>query len=146
MKPKTKTFKHLKGVIKSIDKQNKLIRLADKSEVGWLMVNECVTDDLASDSGDDAKIRKVEKRAKEKIDKRRRQQRYRLSQPRNVPANPVQSGIHSPYMQYLNNGQGSVPCGEPPAKGPNFRPFREFPGGLCYSCGAPRSLAKSMPS
>ena len=57
-----KTFKHLKGVIKSIDKQNKLIRLADKSEVGWLMVNEYVTDDLASDSGDDAKIRKAEKR------------------------------------------------------------------------------------
>ena len=54
------------------------------------MVNEYVTDDLASDSGDDAKIRKVEKRAKEKIDKKRRQQKYRLSQPRNVPVNPVQ--------------------------------------------------------
>ena len=115
-----KAFKHLKGVIESIDKQNKLIRLADKSEVGWLMVNEYVTDDLASDSGDDAKIRKAEKRAKEKIDKKRRQQRYHSSHPRNVPANSVQS-ISSPFMQYPNNCQGSVSCGQPPAKGPNFR-------------------------
>ena len=110
-----KTFKHLKGVIKSIDKQNKLIRLADKSEVGWLMVNEYVTDDLASDSGDDAEIRKAEKRAKEKIYKKRRQQRYRLSQPRNILVNSVQSGISSPYMQYPNNCQKSVSCGQPPA-------------------------------
>ena len=131
-----KASKHLKGVIKSIDKQNKLIRLAEKSEVGWLMVNEYVTDDLASDSGDDAKIRKAEKRAEEKIDKKRRQQRYRWSHPRNVPANSVQS-IPSPYMQYPNNCQGSVSCVQPPAKGLNFRPFREFPDGSCYSCGAP---------
>ena len=69
------------------------------------MVNEYVTDDLASDSGDDAKIRKAGKRAEEKIDKKRKQQRYRLSQSRNVL---VQSGIPSPYMQYPNNCQGIV--------------------------------------
>ena len=91
-----KIFKYLKGVINSIDKQNKLISLADKSEVGWLMVNKYVTDDLASNSGDDAKIRKAKKRAKEKIDKKMRKQRYHLSQPRNVLANSVQSGIPSP--------------------------------------------------
>ena len=130
-----KTFKHLKGVIRSIDKQNKLIRLADKSEVGWLMVNEYVADDLASDSGDDAKIRKAEKRAKEKIDKKRRQQIYRSSQPRSASANPVQPGIPSSYMQYPNNGQGGVPYGQQPARRPTFRPFREFPDGPCFSCG-----------
>ena len=118
-----KTFKHRKGLIKSVNKQNKLIRLADKSEVGWLVVNEYVTKDLASDSGDDAKIRKAEKRAKEKIDKKRRQQRYRSSQPRSVSANPVQPGIPCSYMQYPNSGQGSVICGQPPAKGPTFLPF-----------------------
>ena len=45
------------------------------------MVNEYVKDNLASDSGDDAKIRKVEKRTKEKIDKKRRQQKYRCHSP-----------------------------------------------------------------
>ena len=103
------------------------------------MVNECITDDLSSDSGDDAKIRKAEKKAKEEIDKKRRQQRYRLSQPRNVLANSVQSGIPNPYMQYPNNCQRSVSCGQPPAKGPNFRPFREFPDGPCGAPGHWRS-------
>ena len=105
------------------NEQNKLIRLADKPEVGWLMVNEYVTDGLASDSGDDAKIRKAEKRAKEKIDKKRRQQIYRSSQPRSASANPVQPGIPSSYTHFPNNGQGDVPYGQQPARRPTFRPF-----------------------
>ena len=33
--------------------------------------------------------------------------------------------------------ENTLTGGQPPVKGPNFRPFREFPDGPCYSCGAP---------
>ena len=38
----------------------KLIRSADKSKAGWDTVNEYISDDLASDSDNDKRIRKTE--------------------------------------------------------------------------------------
>ena len=49
-----------------IRKHNKLIGLAAKSEAGWAIVEEYQTDELASDTDDDRKIRRAEKAALEK--------------------------------------------------------------------------------
>ena len=51
-----------------IKKRQKLIKIADKNRDGWLVVQEYETDDLASDSEDEKKIRK----AKAATEKKRR--------------------------------------------------------------------------
>ena len=49
-----------------IKKRQKLIKIADKNRDGWLVVQEYETDDLASDSEDEKKIRKAKAAAEKK--------------------------------------------------------------------------------
>ena len=51
---------------KLIKQRQKKIKLADKSEAGWLAVKEYETEVLASDSEDEKRIRKVQKAASQK--------------------------------------------------------------------------------
>jgi hypothetical protein len=51
---------------KSLKRRNKLIRIADKSEAGWAAVDEYLSDELASGSEDEKKIRAAELRALKK--------------------------------------------------------------------------------
>jgi len=44
----------------------KIIKLADKSEAGWLAVKEYEAEELASDSDDKKRIRKAQERALKK--------------------------------------------------------------------------------
>ena len=50
-------------------KQQKLIRIADKSVDGWKVVDEYVSDDLASGSEEDKRLRRV----RETVGQKRRQ-------------------------------------------------------------------------
>ena len=55
-----------------IDERQKLIRLADRSEHGWGMVDEYTADDLAEDSEDEKRIEKAERAAERKAGKKRK--------------------------------------------------------------------------
>ena len=60
------TLKIMKRVDKFIQKRQKLIKLADKSEAGWLAVDEYESDELADDSAVEKRIKKAQEKAARK--------------------------------------------------------------------------------
>ena len=75
---KSKSYEKAKEAVEAgtnlVSKRVKSIKLADKSDYGWATVNEYLSDDLASDSGDEKRMFVAEKRAERKVknSKRRR--------------------------------------------------------------------------
>ena len=48
--------------------RQKLVRLADRSDHGWLMVNECKMDELADDEDNERRISKTMKNAEKRVE------------------------------------------------------------------------------
>lgn len=81
-----------------IQKRQKLIKLADKSEAGWLVVDEYESDELAENSEDDKKIRKAQDKA---VRKKKQMQQARSKRQR---TNPSSSTMVRPEDQQLFRG------------------------------------------
>ena len=73
-----KSYDKVKATLKEdtgiVSKRIKAIKLADKSEFGWQTVNEYLSDELASDSDDEKRMYRAERRAEKKIKDKRRHQ------------------------------------------------------------------------
>ena len=105
-----------------IKKRNKLIRLADKSAAGWDLVNEYLSDELASGSEDEKRIRRAEQRALRKRSQRQQQKAKRsLFQPPSSTTTTSVAGQHQPSFRV------------------NPLAFRiggkAKPGDICFACG-----------
>ena len=88
-----------------VQKRVKAIKLADKSEYGWATVNEYLSDELASDTDDEKRIYRSEKRAEKKY---KDKQRQRL---RNVSKSTPPSSLQAPRgLQALGVGRKLGPC------------------------------------
>ena len=57
---------------KAIAERQKLIKIADRSELGWAVVAEYTADELADDSDDEKRLEKAEKAAERKAAKRKK--------------------------------------------------------------------------
>ena len=68
---KHKSYEKAKAALESgtelVSKRVKATKLADKSRFGWATVNEYLTDELASDSDDEKRIYRAERRAERKV-------------------------------------------------------------------------------
>lgn len=123
------TLKELVKAEDDIGKRNKLIRIADKSVDGWKVVEEYLSEELASDSHDDKRIRAAQNRAATKRRKSR--------------------SVRGKSMPYRRPGSGSAETYSKPDSNPSFRRYifanrqqriQPQPGlprfnDLCFACG-----------
>lgn len=113
---------------KELHKRNKCIKMADKSPAGWDTVNEYLSDELASDSEDEKRMRYAENRAL-----RARKLRRQSNNPRRVQ---VSRQPTSPPIRY------SAPAATVTSVTANdsFRGFRKYtakPTDICFACSQP---------
>ena len=90
-----------KSIKEDIEKRNKLLKIADKSIAGWGTVEEYLSDDLASDSEDDRKIKTAERQALQKQNIRRTNQRSSATTTNLPPSKPANN-------QFWNVQQGDT--------------------------------------
>ena len=115
---------HLEELDSDIKERKKLIRLADKSAAGWDLVNEYLSDELASGSEDEKRIRGAEQRAL-----RKRNQRQQKAKPSKQGYSRLQSSTSTTAFA----GQHSS------SSRPISRTFGAFskprPSDICFACG-----------
>ena len=96
-------------------KRQKLIQLADTSELGWKVVAEYESNPIASDSEDEKRIHKAEARASKK-----------------AKSAKSKRGRSKPYRRYESKEESTVVVGQPcvpTSAGAGRQP------GLCFTCG-----------
>ena len=93
-----KAISVLKGFVETLKNRNKHIRIADKSDGGWKTVDEYFSDEEASDSEDEKRIRAAEHRAVRKIKagkKNDKTSRKRPAEAAGAPSQPIHNGCNS---------------------------------------------------
>ena len=135
-----------------VQERQKCIRMADRSEYGWDVVQEYQSDELAANSEDEKRISKAEKAAEQRSQRKKKSAAAKggargLSQARSdwwrnraVPFMPLQGGVAQAPGQWQFGG--SRPFGAPTA-GPMMKSGRVQ--GPCFACGEFGHLRSSCP-
>ena len=98
-----KAAKHAKRARKLLEKRLKVIKMADRSDYGWMTVKEYLSDEIASDSDDDKRIKRAEAAAAKKA---QRKQDERGAKRRRFDG-PSTSGAHPGFgnRQFFRGGE-----------------------------------------
>lgn len=111
-----------------LNNRQKLIRLADRSDFGWEVVNVYQSDELAEDSDDEKRISKAEKVAEQKILKRKKsagkssKSRFQFTKPKEDWKAPKFGGGYTP-QPWNPRSTGGTSSSRSPRIGP------------CFTCG-----------
>ncbi|VDI62608.1 Hypothetical predicted protein [Mytilus galloprovincialis] len=130
-----KAISYLEDSKELLNKRNKHIRIADKSEGGWQTVSEYLSDELASDSEDEKRIRAADSRAVKKLKAAKTEkQQHGRKRPAEAAGSSYQqahsggnSGGNGLQLQPFRAGAsaGGAQGQQSPAK----------PSDVCYKCG-----------
>ena len=120
--------------------RQKLIRIADRLELGWGVVAEYTADELADNSGDEKRLEKAEKKAEQKAGKRKKKRADQLASAKKPP------GVKGGFLPPLPNpagGQGTRFY--PPGKSSPTIAIPPRALGPCFACGEMGHLRHQCP-
>ncbi|MCG7876286.1 MAG: reverse transcriptase domain-containing protein, partial [Candidatus Thiodiazotropha endolucinida] len=109
--------------IKLLNNRQKLIRMADASELGWRVVEEYVSNPLASDEEDEKRMNRAEARASKRVKQERQKKLDKAQKARNVRFHP--------YAQQGRTLATATSTGTP-INTVVSTPRRQ---GVCFECG-----------
>ena len=116
--------------------RQKVIKLADWSEVGWAVVEEYEGDDLANNSEDERRMEKAEGKAEKKLAKKRKLKEAKAKDDLGAKT-AVPFGISLQFpAKSMEVAKGA---GAPP------KPASRFPSGTCFGCGDPGHWWRECP-
>ena len=126
---------------KQLAERQKLIKIADRSDLGWAVVEEYTADELADDSGDEKRLEKAEKTAERKAAKRKKASEQRVK-PYRKPFNQPVSGGHIAAQQAMVK---RLPTGSPGVGVASSSPATPKTVGPCFACGLMGHLRSYCP-